>query len=280
MTVQRTPLHSRTIQLDGFARDDGLFDVDARLTDVKHYRMTNWPGGSLNAGEPMHDMHVTMTVDADGIIHGLQARAAAHPHQVCQQGAANFSRLVGLSIRKGFTKAVAERLGPDESCTHIREMLQQMATVAFQSMREARHQTYSSAPQKKPVLLNSCIAWSSQGDWVKVRFPSFYDGPNKPAPDQMDRASFEARLKREGYLDTEIKRIAPNVVVPEHTHDFDVLAQVSAGEVTITCNGEARTYRPGDIVDVPAGVLHSEVYGPEGYTFLVGRRHKAGQPAQ
>ena len=76
MTVQRTPLHSRTIQLDGFARDDGLFDVDARLTDVKHYRMTTWPGGSLNAGEPMHDMVVTMTVDADGIIRGFEARAA------------------------------------------------------------------------------------------------------------------------------------------------------------------------------------------------------------
>lgn len=281
MSVNRTPLHTRTITLEGFARDDGLFDIDARLTDVKHYRMHNWPGGALQAGEAMHDMVATLTVDTAGTIRGFTARAQAHPHTQCQTGAANFSRLEGLSIRKGFMKAVAERLGPQETCTHIREMLQQMATVAFQSMREARHEGEAAqGSARKPVLLNSCVSWAADGDWVKVRFPAYYTGPDKPPADMLDRSAFEARLRREGYLDTEIRRMAPGQAVAEHTHDYDVLAQVFAGEVTITREGESRCYRPGDIVELPAGVPHTEVCGPLGYTFMVGRRHRpVSQPA-
>ena len=270
--VERTPVHTRTITLNGYARSDGLFDVDAQLTDTKHYRMINWPGGVLDAGEFMHDMVVTMTVDADGVIRGMNARAQSHPHAVCQQGAGNFSRLVGLSIRKGFMKAVAERLEQRESCTHIRKMLQQMATVAFQSMREARQKTYGAAKVDKPVLMDSCIAWASDGDWVKVRFPAYYSGPDKPSADAISRGSFEERLRREGYDEPEIRKIQANVVNDLHQHDFDVLAMVLAGEVTITCHGQPRTYRPGDIVEVPAGTPHTEHYGPKGYTFMVGRR--------
>jgi hypothetical protein len=34
------------------------------------------------------------------------------------------------------------------------------------------------------------------------------------------------------------------------------------------------TYRPGDVLEVAADVPHTEHYGPNGYTFLLGRRHK------
>lgn len=172
----RTPLHTRSIRLDGFARPDGLIDVEARLTDVKHYDLPEWSAGFLPAGEPMHAMVVTMTVDAGGTIRAFTARTEASPREVCREGATNFSRLVGLSIRKGFLKAAAERIGGVEGCTHIRELLQQMATVAFQSMRETRVQRYGTAPQERPAVLDTCIAWSSKGDWVRERFPQFYSG--------------------------------------------------------------------------------------------------------
>jgi hypothetical protein len=68
-------------------------------------------------------------------------------------------------------------------------------------------------------------------------------------------------------------------VVAEHTHDYDVLAQVFAGEVTITCKGVSRRYLPGEIIDLPAGIPHTEAYGPQGYTFMVGRRYTSPQPA-
>jgi hypothetical protein len=275
MTIERTPLHTRTITLEGYSRSDGLFDVDARLTDVKHYRMTNWPGGVLEAGEPMHDMVVTMTVDAQGVIQDMQARAQSHPHAVCQQGAVNFSRLIGLSIRKGFTKAVAERLESRDSCTHIREMLQQMATVAFQSMREARQKSYGAREVAKPVLADSCIAWASDGEWVKVRFPAYYTGAEALPEGALTQTSFEQRLRDEGYGEPEIRRAAPDGFNDTHTHDFDVLALVLSGQVTITCEGQATTYRPGDIVSLAANIPHTERFGPTGYKFMIGRRVRA-----
>ena len=182
MTEARTPLHTRNIRLDGYARPDGMLDIEARLTDVKHYDMPQWARGPLPAGEPMHHMVVTMTVDAGGTIRAFEARTLASPKEVCTVGAEHFSRLVGLSIRKGFLKAAAERIGGVEGCTNIREMLQQMATVAFQSMRETRVRRYDDAPREKPVVVDTCIAWSSKGDWVRERFPDFYTGDPMDAP--------------------------------------------------------------------------------------------------
>jgi quercetin dioxygenase-like cupin family protein len=88
----------------------------------------------------------------------------------------------------------------------------------------------------------------------------------------IDRAAFEARLIREGYLDSEVKTIEAGKVVGEHSHDFDVLALVLDGEATIACGAVPQTFRVGDIVEVASGVVHTEHYGPQGYTFLVGRR--------
>jgi hypothetical protein len=40
----------------------------------------------------------------------------------------------------------------------------------------------------------------------------------------IDRAAFEARLVREGYLESEVKVVEAGKVIGEHSHDFDVLA--------------------------------------------------------
>jgi hypothetical protein len=172
----RRPLHTRTIRIDGFGRPDGLYDVEARITDVKHYDLPGWSHGPLRAGDPMHDMAVTMTVDPEGTIRAFEARTFAAPHTVCPSAAPAFGALVGLSIRKGFLKAAAERVGGVQGCTHIRELLQQMATVAFQSMREARVKGYGEDPARRPPLIDSCKAWAASGEWVKVRFPRWWTG--------------------------------------------------------------------------------------------------------
>jgi quercetin dioxygenase-like cupin family protein len=92
----------------------------------------------------------------------------------------------------------------------------------------------------------------------------------------IDTRQFEAQLRRDGYLEVLDKRIEADVVIEDHTHPYDVRALVLEGEATIACAGEApRVYRPGDVLEVSAGVVHTEHYGPQGYRFLVGRRHKA-----
>jgi len=42
--------------------------------------------------------------------------------------------------------------------------------------------------------------------------------------------------------------------------------------VTLRFNGKVQICRPGDSLTMAAGCAHSERYGPQGVTYLVGRR--------
>ena len=87
----------------------------------------------------------------------------------------------------------------------------------------------------------------------------------------MDRQTFEAELKRDGY--EIMTNTTPGAKVnPEHSHPFDVRAMVLKGAITITSDSEAKTYKPGETFDLPRGCLHSESYGPEGAVVLFGRK--------
>ncbi len=87
----------------------------------------------------------------------------------------------------------------------------------------------------------------------------------------MDRQTFEAELKRDGY--DVMTNTTPGVKVnPEHSHPFDVRAMVVQGALTLTREGTSHTYRAGEIFTMTRGCLHSESYGPEGAVTLVGRK--------
>jgi quercetin dioxygenase-like cupin family protein len=88
----------------------------------------------------------------------------------------------------------------------------------------------------------------------------------------MDRASFAASLKADGYEGPLDRRMEAGVKTPEHTHPFDARLMVLEGEYRLTCGGTTRHYGPGDVFEVAANVPHAEAYGPEGATFVVGRR--------
>ncbi len=87
----------------------------------------------------------------------------------------------------------------------------------------------------------------------------------------MNTAEFDAELKREGYrvVNTGLK---PNLLAPNHCHDFDAKSLVLGGEITITCNNTPTTYRAGQCFHVPCGTMHAEHVGPEGVALLSGRR--------
>jgi quercetin dioxygenase-like cupin family protein len=47
---------------------------------------------------------------------------------------------------------------------------------------------------------------------------------------------------------------------------------VLEGVFTIEVAGDANAYRPGEVFDVPAGLVHSERHDPNGGFLLIGRR--------
>ena len=64
----------------------------------------------------------------------------------------------------------------------------------------------------------------------------------------MDRIEFETGLRRDGYriVNSSVK---PNLVAPNHCHDFDAKAFVLGGEITITRDNTPVTFRPGQCLD-------------------------------
>lgn len=89
----------------------------------------------------------------------------------------------------------------------------------------------------------------------------------------MDPIAFRARLAREGYLDVEVKTLPANLHHDSHAHPFDVLALVLDGELSLgTQQHGERRYGVGQVFEMAAHCPHTEVYGPRGVTYLVGRR--------
>ena len=137
---ERELLHSRDIVLRGYRRADGLYDIEAQLTDTKSYGSANRDRGYIHAGEPIHGMWLRLTVDEERLIVACEAASDHTPYAICPSAAPNFARLAGLRIKPGFLKEAAKRIGGTMGCTHLRELLQQMATTAYQTIDPARAQ--------------------------------------------------------------------------------------------------------------------------------------------
>jgi quercetin dioxygenase-like cupin family protein len=90
----------------------------------------------------------------------------------------------------------------------------------------------------------------------------------------MNRAEFEADLRREGYAIRE-GGIEPNVHRAAHTHDFDARVFVLEGAITLVFGDDRCTYGPGDSCNVPAGTPHEEHVEADGVRYVAGRRDPA-----
>ena len=60
--VPRALRHTRAIHVDAFAREDGLWDLDARITDIKP-RDIRLASGLREGGTPVHDLKLRITID-------------------------------------------------------------------------------------------------------------------------------------------------------------------------------------------------------------------------
>ncbi|WP_250473286.1 cupin domain-containing protein [Caballeronia sp. GAFFF1] len=88
----------------------------------------------------------------------------------------------------------------------------------------------------------------------------------------MLRDAFLAQLSAEGFHEVVTVTREPDVSLDLHAHPFEAKALIVEGEITLCVGGEARLYRAGDVFHLPANVEHSEQYGPQGVSYLVGRK--------
>lgn len=60
------------------------------------------------------------------------------PYHICREVTPHTPRLVGLKVIGGFKKAMHERIGYTEGCTHIVALIETMASVAIQALMGKR----------------------------------------------------------------------------------------------------------------------------------------------
>jgi hypothetical protein len=77
---------------------------------------------------------------------------------------------------RGWNAAVKERLGGERSCTHLRELLGPVATVAVQSLSVMRgHLPERVDANGRPLKIDSCHAYAAGGELVREYWPAFHE---------------------------------------------------------------------------------------------------------
>jgi hypothetical protein len=183
--TSRTHVHTRRVEYRGYKRDDDLWDIEAELTDAKTYTQATPDRGILDAGEPIHGMAIRLTVDDAMKITGVAVGMPAAPFPECQQAKPPMSRLIGATLGPGWRKAIEHALGGTQGCAHLRELLFNMATAAYQTIPLYRMHLRRLAGLPDPVLkrppphLGKCLAWDFDGPVVLRHKPEFAGWPSR-----------------------------------------------------------------------------------------------------
>lgn len=174
----RKLLHTRQITCEGFQREDGLWEVEGRLSDVRSYQTKTLSSGHFKRvpGEPLHLMSLRLTIDSAFLI--VHAEAVTHfaPYPECNQINDSYRQLVGLTIQAGFIQAVKTRFRGHLGCTHLTDLLGPLATTVLQTMRPkmATERALRGEPPAdegpRPAMLDSCHALRRGGEAAIVRW--------------------------------------------------------------------------------------------------------------
>lgn len=170
--VERELRHTRRVRFEGYRRADGLWDIEAHLTDVKNH---DYPlqTGVRRAGQPIHEMWVRITIDrALNVVDALAVSDAVPYPGGCEQAPPHYRKLIGLNLRRGFRRKAHELLGGVQGCTHLTEMLAGLPTAAIQTFAgEAREDRGDGA---KPFQLDQCLALETSSETVRRWYPKWH----------------------------------------------------------------------------------------------------------
>src|SRR4051794_41986808 len=76
----RRLMHTRTVECNGYLRDDDLWEVEARLVDTKPYSQpADRYRAGLKPGDPVHDIRLRLPGDDRMTIPGGQAAMPGAP---------------------------------------------------------------------------------------------------------------------------------------------------------------------------------------------------------
>ena len=195
--TDREHIHTRRVTCQGFRRADGLWDIEGRITDVKTYPFANDYRGAIQPGDPIHDMSIRLTVDDHFEIKAVEAVTDKSPFAVCPAITPNFQRLVGLSMKSGWTRKVKELLGGVEGCTHLLTLVLAASNHRVVSQYLLTRVDDGSHPEGTPdfeQITDTCSGWREGGTGIRLvrkgrPFPRHVDAPPEGTCQHMTNAS-------------------------------------------------------------------------------------------
>ena len=156
------PTHVRTITIEAYDDPRG-HRLEATLRDER-------PWAQEGQVHTLHSMGLQVIVDATTLTI-TEAAATMHqfPHEECPGIEAAFQQLVGLSVMRGYNKAVQERLGRERGCTHLEFLARANGPAVIQTLASSRgrHGNDIVAGEQSGTaanwLANSCHIWADDG---------------------------------------------------------------------------------------------------------------------
>jgi hypothetical protein len=182
---RRALRHTRAIAIQAYARDDGMWDLDARITDIK-VNDVQLASGPRPGGTALHDLSLRLTVDLQLTIIDAEAISDAVPYPgFCNTIGPEYKQLIGLNLMKGFRHELKQRLAGTAGCTHLTELAQILPTAAVQAFANEVWATNDLASagadtaQHQPFQLDKCHALRTDGGAVAQFYPRW---AVKPVP--------------------------------------------------------------------------------------------------
>jgi len=158
---RRVPIHRRSIDIEAFDAPEHL----ELICDFRDERP--WATGTVQP--VLHQMELEIDVrKADLVITRAEARMHHFPHTECPDITPKFGELVGVSIARGYNRAVQERFIGIAGCSHLEFMARSLGPAVVQAAQSARaHERISSGAPREivvtPFMRNTCHVWRDGG---------------------------------------------------------------------------------------------------------------------
>ncbi len=183
--AEELPLLTRTIDMRVFERE-GHHVVIGSLHDQR-------PWASGRAGpRDVHHMELGIVVRcADLVIVDAEATMGHFPHPECPSITDSFSELIGVSVARGYTRAVQDRFGRERGCSHLEFLARALGPVVIQSltaagarrMENGETEGDETAASGLQWLTNTCHIWAVDGIGMQKLTAQWKPGNGEyPAP--------------------------------------------------------------------------------------------------
>ena len=198
--VSRKLRHRRAIRAEAFEREDGLWDIEACLTDHKPRDVALAPGVRPN-GLPIHELWLRITIDRKLNVVDAEASSDWVPYPGhCEAANPAYRALIGLNLLQNFRREANRLLGGVAGCTHLTELCAILPTAAIQAFAGDVWNTRGDSPgeasqdgngeaenAKPPFQLDRCQALRFDGEAVRQFYPRWY-GHAPRAAERQDAA--------------------------------------------------------------------------------------------